>query len=185
MRARRAAFVMAAVAAVGISTRSALADIIVNDFDNADSAAEVAQWTFAYGILATFTSSDATIAFSTDDANGGSGTSGPAGCAPVWQSSNASGDEGAGLGRSGLGALDSSAAGVLTLDADVKIVTGSAQDQFQQSGFFQLAHQQRAPRITFGWGFCGQRSLQRWMAAYLSAAGFAERCDPRVDHANV
>ena len=138
MRARKAALLAAAIAATGFCVKAARADIVVNDFDDSDSAAEVAQWSFDYG-NGSFTSSDATLSFSTDDANN-SPTSGSLDVKLDFDQSQTTADQAGAIQRNGLGGLDASTSGILMLDADIKAVTGSATDQFGQSGFFNMFH---------------------------------------------
>ena len=111
-------------------------DIVINSFDNSDSAAEVGQWSFAYG-NGSFTSSDATISFSSDDANGSS-TSGSLDVLLNFMQTPA--DQAAALVRGDLGGLNATSSGILMMDFDIKAVTGSATDQFGQSGFFNMFH---------------------------------------------
>jgi hypothetical protein len=129
MRGRRAALVMAAVAAVGFTTKSVLADIIVNDFDNADSAAEIAQWRLDFGNFQT-----ATLGFSSDDADG-SATSGSMDV--LLNYNTATGAQFVDYTRDFFPGMDGTQ--FLTLNMDVKVVGGSATDQFGQSGYFQLS----------------------------------------------
>ena len=114
-------------------------------------AAEVAQWAFDFG-GGGFDSSDATLSFSTDDANG-SPTSGSLDV--LLDFNNTNGDQNADITRGGLGGLDAATSGILMLDADIKVVAGSASDQFGQSGYFQF-HTATVP-TTISNGFCGQR----------------------------
>ena len=111
-------------------------DITINNFDDSDSAAEVAQWSFAYG-NGSFTSNDATLSFSTDDANGSS-TSGSLDV--LLNFAQTAADQAAAITRGNLGGLNASTSGILMMDFDLKAVAGSATDQFGQSGFFNLFH---------------------------------------------
>src|SRR4051812_13302916 len=119
---------LALVAAATSCMGMAKADIVLNAFDNSNSAAEVSQWSFAYG-NGSFTSSNATISFSSDDANS-SPTSGSLDVQFNFLQTPA--DQAAALVRGGLGGLNASTAGILMMDFDLKAVPGSAVDQFGQ-----------------------------------------------------
>ncbi|HEY2412083.1 MAG TPA: hypothetical protein VGI40_07560, partial [Pirellulaceae bacterium] len=128
MRVRSAALLAAAVAAAWVT--AAKADLVVNTFDNSDSSAEVAQWRLDFGQFQT-----AVLGFSSDDANG----SAASGSLDVLLNFNTTPTAQFVDYTRDLPFPGYDGSQFLTLDMDVKVVPGSATDQFGQSGFFQLS----------------------------------------------